>query len=117
MLSVGLVAWCGIALVWYYLISLQWRYTISSQRFKREWGIFSTTQESLELFRIDHFELEKPLSMRVLGHARLRLFTADAELEKFSVYGVPNLEGLAETLRECQLRERARRGLTTFVKA
>jgi hypothetical protein len=27
------------------------------------------------------------------------------------------LESLADTLRECQLRERARRNLTTFVKA
>jgi len=31
--------------------------------------------------------------------------------------GIHNLEAMAETLRECQLRERKRRGLTTFVKA
>jgi hypothetical protein len=55
--------------------------------------------------------------MRLLGQARLHLFSSDAELGNFSIYGVPGLEGIAETLRECQLRERARRGLTTFVKA
>jgi hypothetical protein len=71
----------------------------------------------LELFRIDHFELRKSLGMRLLGQSRLHLFSSDAELENFSIYGISNLEALAETLRECQLRERARRGLTTFVRA
>jgi len=55
--------------------------------------------------------------MRLLGQAELHLFSSDAELNNFYIYGVPNLEALSETLRECQLRERARRGLTTFVKA
>ena len=32
-------------------------------------------------------------------------------------YGVPGLEALADTLRECSLRERARRRVTTFVQA
>jgi len=53
----------------------------------------------------------------MMGYSRLHLFSSDAELANFSVYAVPNLEALAETLRECQLRERARRGLTTFVRA
>jgi hypothetical protein len=73
--------------------------------------------ESLELFRIDHFELRKPLGMRLLGQASLHLFTSDAEIKNFSIYGVPNLESLADKLRDCQLRERTRRSLTTFVKA
>jgi hypothetical protein len=73
-------------------------------------------QESLELFRIDHFELHKPLGMRLTGHCALKLFTTDEELNKFYLYGIPNLEPLADTLRECQLRERKRRGVTAFVK-
>jgi hypothetical protein len=31
--------------------------------------------------------------------------------------GIPNLESLADTLRECSLRERTRRQVTTFVQA
>ena len=69
------------------------------------------------MFRIDHFELRKPLGMRLLGQFSLHLYSSDAELENFIIYGVPNLESLADQLRDCQLRERARRGLTTFVKA
>jgi membrane protein YdbS with pleckstrin-like domain len=106
-------------LVWlsFYLKQLGMRYTITTQRIILERGVLSKVQESLELFRIDHFELDKPLGMRLMGQCRLRIFTSDAELERFSIYGVPGLESLANTLRECQLRERTRRGLTTFVKA
>ncbi len=107
------------AAVWifFFLKRLGTHYAITTQRIILERGVLSKVQESLELFRIDHFELDKPLGMRLMGLSALRIFTSDAELERFSIYGVPGLEGLANTLRDCQLRERSRRGLTTFVKA
>jgi len=108
---------CGLIYLVYYLKSRSKSYNVTTQRIKLESGILSKRQESLELFRIDHFELFKPLGMRLLGEAALKLFSSDAELERFYLYGVPNLEAIAEELRECQLRERTRRGLTTFVKA
>jgi uncharacterized membrane protein YdbT with pleckstrin-like domain len=92
-------------------------YTITTQRIRIQRGLLSQIQENLELFRIDHFELRKPFVMRLLNHARLHVFSSDAEFADFSVYAIPELEALANTLRECQLRERTRRGLTTFVKA
>jgi membrane protein YdbS with pleckstrin-like domain len=101
----------------YFFKSRATRYRITTQRIKLERGMLSKVQESLELFRIDHFELRKPLGMRLLGQSSLHLFSSDAELGNFSIYGVPNLESLADQLRECQLRERARRSMTTFVKA
>jgi uncharacterized membrane protein YdbT with pleckstrin-like domain len=108
---------CAVICINYYLKSLRIHYEITTQRIKLERGLMSKVQESLELFRIDHFELRKPLGARLVGQASLHLYSSDAELENFSIYGVPNLESLADTLRECQLRERARRNLTTFVKA
>jgi membrane protein YdbS with pleckstrin-like domain len=113
----GFLVCCGNIFIYFYVKSRRTHYEITTQRIKLEKGFLSQRQESLELFRIDHFELLKPLGMRLLGQAALRLFSSDAELERFYIYGVTNLEGIAETLRECQLRERARRGLTTFVKA
>ncbi|HUB28675.1 MAG TPA: PH domain-containing protein [Terracidiphilus sp.] len=92
-------------------------YRITTQRIKFERGMLSKVQESLELFRIDHFELRKPLGSRILGYGSLHLYSSDAEFENFSIYGVRGLEALADQLRECQLRERTRRGLTTFVRA
>jgi membrane protein YdbS with pleckstrin-like domain len=100
----------------YYSKSAGTHYQITNQRIKIERGLLSKVQESLELFRIDHFELRKPLGMRLVGKSALHLFSSDAELESFYIYGVPNLEALADTLRDCQLRERTRRGINTFVK-
>jgi membrane protein YdbS with pleckstrin-like domain len=113
----GFAVSCGIICLFFYVKSLSTHYIITTQRIKLETGLLSKVQESLELFRIDHFELRKPLGKRLLGQASLHLFSSDAELEKFSIYGVPRMELLTDTLRDCQLRERARRGLTTFVRA
>jgi membrane protein YdbS with pleckstrin-like domain len=108
---------CGVLLLSLFTRSRSVLYRITTQRIKLERGLLSKVQESLELFRIDHFELRKPLGMRLLGQSTLHLYSSDAELENFNIYGIPHLESLADQLRDCQLRERARRGLTTFVKA
>jgi uncharacterized membrane protein YdbT with pleckstrin-like domain len=107
----------GIVCLWYFAKSHSIHFEITTQRIKLERGFLSKVQESLELFRIDHFELRKPLGMRVLGQSALHVYSSDAEISKFFIYAVPNLEAIAEELRTCQLRERTRRGLTTFVKA
>jgi len=116
-LSLFFVIACALICVAYYVRSRRVFYRITTQRIKFERGILSKVQESLELFRIDHFELRKPLGSRLLGQSSLHLFSSDAELENFLIYGVPQLEELADELRECQLRERTRRGATTFVRA
>jgi hypothetical protein len=107
---------CGLIVLNYWRVSAGRMYQITNQRIKLELGMISKRQESLELFRIDHFELLKPLGMRLLGFSALKLFTSDAELERFYIYAIPQLESLADVLRECSLRERQRRGATTFIK-
>jgi uncharacterized membrane protein YdbT with pleckstrin-like domain len=107
----------GIAFVVYWCKSLAIRYTITSQRVKIERGLLSKTQDSVELFRIDHFDLHKPLGMRLAGFCLLHLRSSDASFQTVILYGIPNLEALADTLRECSLRERSRRKVTTFVQA
>jgi len=113
----GFFVVCVLISLWFCIKSWRKRYLITTQRIKIEHGLFSKVQESLELFRIDHFELRKPLDMRLLRQARLHIFTSDAELPNFSIYGVPKMEPLAENLRECQLQQRTLRGATTFIKA
>jgi uncharacterized membrane protein YdbT with pleckstrin-like domain len=116
-LTLFFIVACAVICFVYYIKSRRTFYRITTQRIKLERGILSKVQESLELFRIDHFELRKPLGSRLLGQSYLHVFSTDAELENFSIYGVPQLEALADELRECQLRERTRRSLTTFVRA
>jgi uncharacterized membrane protein YdbT with pleckstrin-like domain len=107
----------GIAYIVYWFQSLATSYEITTQRVKIERGLLSKNKESVELFRIDHFDLVKPLGMRLAGHCLLHLRSSDASFATVIIYGIPNLEALADTLRECSLRERSRRRVTTFVQA
>lgn len=107
----------GLAYVGFWLKSLGTTYTVTTQRIKIEVGVLSKVRENVELFRIDHFELHSPFGMRLTGHSLLHLRSSDASMQTIVIYGIPNLATLADTLRECSLRERTRRRVTTFVSA
>lgn len=106
----------GIAFVVFRLRSAAVRYELTTQRVRIERGLLSKEKDSVELFRLDHFDIRKPLGMRLVGHCVLNLSSSDPGLPAISIYGVPDLEKLADTLRECSLRERTRRRVTTFVQ-
>ena len=107
----------GIGYLVYWVRSLGVHYRITTQRIQIEHGLFSTIKDNVELFRIDHFDLHKPLGMRLLNQSVLHLRSTDTHFPSAMIKGVPDLEQLADTLRECSLRERTRRRVTTFVDA
>ena len=107
----------GIAWLVYWVKSRSILYTLTTQRIQIEEGLFSTIKASVELFRIDDFDIHRPFGMRVLGYSMLHLRSSDPDLSTVIITGVPNLEALADQLRECSLKERTRRKITTFVKA
>jgi len=107
----------GIAAIVYWAKSRSITYTLSTQRIQIERGLLSTIKSSVELFRIDDFDIHRPFGMRVLGYSLLHLRSSDPDLSTVIIHGIPNLEALADQLRECSLRERTRRKITTFVKA
>lgn len=107
----------GIAWLVYWIQSISTTYEITTQRVRVERGLFSKLKENVELFRIDHFDLHKPFGMRLVGHCLLHLRSSDTNFSSVMISGIPGLEALADTLRECSLRERTRRRVTTFVQA
>jgi hypothetical protein len=107
----------GIGYFVYWVKSRSVLYTLTTQRIQVERGLFSTIKASVELFRIDDFDIHRPFGMRVLGYSMLHLRSSDPDLSTVIVSGIPNLEALADQLRECSLKERTRRKITTFVKA
>ena len=107
----------GIAYFFYWIKSIATTYQITTQRVRIERGILSKSKDNVELFRIDHFDLHKPLGMRLVGQCLLHLRSSDTSFPTVTILGIPNLESLADTLRECSLRERTRRRVTTFVQA
>jgi membrane protein YdbS with pleckstrin-like domain len=107
----------GIAYLVYWFKSISTKYHITNQRIRIERGILSTIKENVELFRIDDFDIHRPLGMRLVGHSLLHLRSSDPDQPTVIIYGIPGLEALADTLRECALRERKRRRITTLVDA
>jgi len=113
----AIIVTLGIAYLVYWVRSSSTTYEITTQRVRVERGLLSKLKETVELFRIDHFDLHKPLGMRFLGQCLVHLRSSDASFPSVMIFGIPNLESLADTLRECSLRERTRRRVTTFVQA
>jgi membrane protein YdbS with pleckstrin-like domain len=99
----------GIALLVYWLRSLSTTFTITTQRVQVERGLFSKAKDNLELFRVDHFDVLKPLGMRLLGLCKVHLHSSDPGMSSVYLFGIPGLEPMAEQLRDGSLRERARR--------
>ena len=107
----------GISFLYFWIQSRSTRYEVTTQRVRIEQGILSKSKESVELFRIDHFDVLKPLGMRLLGQCRIELRSSDSSFQNVVIFGIPDLEALADKLRECSLKERTRRRVTTLVQA
>jgi len=106
-----------LAYLYFWIQSLSTHYEITTQRVRIERGILSKSKESVELFRIDHFDVLKPLGMRLLGQSLIDLRSSDSSFQNVVIFGIPDLEALGDTLRECSLKERTRRRVTTLVQA
>ena len=106
----------GIAALVYWTRAQAVTFEVTTQRIKIETGILSKTKENLELFRIDHVTVEKPFGMRILGFGLLRLATSDRSEGHALLWGLRDVDKLAEQIRESSLRERQRRGITAFAQ-
>jgi len=106
----------GIAYVVLWFKSRAISIRITTQRVQMERGLLSTIRDNVELFTIEHFDIHKPLGMRLVGHCMLHLRSADDHAPSLMLYGIPNLEALADQMRENSLRERTRRRVTTLIE-
>jgi uncharacterized membrane protein YdbT with pleckstrin-like domain len=107
----------GMAYIAFWVRSASVTYEVTTQRIRVERGLLSKVKDNLELFRIDHFDLFKPLGMRLLGRCTLHVNSSDRSFPEVVLIGIPGLEAMADTLRECSLRERTRRKITALVQA
>lgn len=107
----------GLGFVYYWFKSRSVTYLITTQRIQIERGFFSTVESSVELFRLDDFDIHRPLGMRLVGQSILHLRSSDPDMPVVFMPGLPGVDALAEQLRECAMRDRARRRVTTFVNA
>ena len=107
----------GLGYLYFFILSKTTKFYISTQRIKIERGIFSKTKNSVELFRIDDFDLIHPIGMRILGFGALHVKSSDRNVPNIYIYGLKEIDRLFEQLRECSLRERERRDIKVWANA
>ena len=107
----------GTIFIWFWIKSRSVKYTITSQRIKIEKGLLGKKRDTIELFRVDDFELYYPFAMRVLGYGILKVKSSDRLEPDLTICGLPDVEKIYEKLRECSLKERTRRGVKVWANA
>ncbi len=107
----------GILFIYYWLKSITRKYKMTSQRVIITEGIFSKTTKNVELYRLDDFAVNYPITMRILGFGILIIRSSDRETPNLNIVGIKELDKIAEKLRECSLSERERRGIKVWTKA
>ncbi len=107
----------GLGYLYYWYRSRSITYLITTQRIQIERGFLSKIESGIELFRLDDFDIHRPLGMRLVGQSMLHLRSSDPDTPVAYLPGLPNVPALADQLRECAMRDRARRRVTTFVNA
>jgi len=107
----------GIGALYWWLASQSTRFTLTTQRVRIERGILSRSIQDTELYRIDDIAIEEPLGMRIVGYKVLYLRSTDRTTPVIRIYGVRDVDALADRLRECAQRERDRRGVKVWAQA
>jgi uncharacterized membrane protein YdbT with pleckstrin-like domain len=113
---VWVVLTIGLAALVYWVRAKAVTFEVTTQRIKIETGILSKKKENLELFRVDHVTIDRPLGMRILGFGLVRVVTSDRSEGHALLWGLRDVEKLAEQIRESSLKERQRRGITAFAQ-
>lgn len=76
------------------------RYTLTTERFNEESGIFSKTTEVLELFRVKDITLSQPFSLRMWGLGNIVMDTSDKSTPVVIIYGVKDAGSVVNMLRK-----------------
>ena len=113
--TAGQIFWCvvtlGVAYLVYHLRSKKTTYRVTSQRINIERGVLSKSEEMVELYRAQDFELMQPIGMRLLGYSVLVVVSSDPSSKRTVLYGLKNSKELREELRDCMQKEQKRRGV------
>lgn len=107
-LTLGL--WLPVAF-WHYLVVRCTEYSLSNQRLLLKSGVFSRTEDDVELYRVKDTRLEQPFFLRVVGLGNIVLITSDPLQPTIVVRAVANAQALREQLRSATEDRRDRKGV------
>lgn len=106
----------GFAYSIYKARSMAVYYEITTQRIKIERGLAGKTRYNIELFNVEHFVFWSTWGMRAAGYEALEIRTFDDVGQSICIYGITEVQSLAEKIRECSFKERQRRKITTLIR-
>jgi uncharacterized membrane protein YdbT with pleckstrin-like domain len=98
----------GIAWVVWWLARMRLRFVLTTQRIERREGLVTVRRTSLDLFRIEDFEVVEPFFLRMRGAGDLRIWSMDKDEPDLVMPAVPNVTEVYEKVRTLTRAERSR---------
>jgi len=98
----------GLAWLIYWLARRWTRYRITDQRIEVQTGVLDRRRETIELFRVQDFEIREPLFLRLRDAGSLVIRSMDPAEGEIELAAVPGVQEVYETLRRTSIDERNR---------
>jgi len=83
-----LIITAGLAIIYFLLRRSGTKYRVTSQRIVIDSGILSKKLEQVDLYRINDFVVERPLSQRIMGTGNLIMQTTDKSNPVLKLHGL-----------------------------
>lgn len=87
------------------------RYSLTTQRFIHEHGIFRRVSDRIETLDIDDIAFEQGLLERLMGVGTIRITSTDRSHPSLALPGIDNIAAVTAIFDNARLAERRRRGL------
>ncbi len=84
---------------WKWLETKKSQYIVTTERIRYREGVFSKSEEEIELYRVRDYTLSEPFFLRLFGKGDIHLTTSDKSHPTFVLRAVPDPEGLRDKIR------------------
>ena len=114
-----LLAVVVVGLIWVLILHLKrksTKYKITTNSIDTETGIFSRRIETLQLWRIKDIDFQQGFWERILGIARIMVFTKDVTDPVLTIVGLPGSRALFDELKDAVEAARQSRNLMGIVE-
>ncbi len=96
----------GLAWLVLWVRRIQIRYYITDQRIELVEGVFNLRRMTVELFRVQDYEVQEPLFLRLRGGGNLLIRSLDPEEGEITLTGIAGVHEVFETVRRATLEQR-----------
>lgn len=86
-------------------------YTLTNERLMIESGVFSKTQDMMELYRVRDVHVTLPFWMRMFGLENVHLLSTDLTSERVVIEAISSGLGLSDKIRDAVEECRKRKGV------